>query len=183
MRASSPMHLPHSGISMQVTSEPTEIWTEWKLAHSAPLAFRLYYLAYLVNLMLCNLFFIASFVSLSLPSTPDIFRGLDGLLHSDVHFYKRIRTLVKEDEQQTLRFIGAKKEDATLCSKIITRMDWGLENRKSRSAVHIAFSGKTSTKLLTENASLLIISLFPSRERLGSSRIDLLRYHFSIQNT
>lgn len=73
--------------------------------------------------MLCNLFFIASFVSLSLPSTPDIFRGLDGLLHSDVHFYKRIRTLVKEDEQQTLRFIGAKKEDATLCSKIITRMD------------------------------------------------------------
>lgn len=61
--------------------------------------------------MLCNLFFIASFVSLSLSPIQDIFRGLDSLLHSDVQFYKRIRTLVKEDQQQTLQFIGAKEKD------------------------------------------------------------------------
>lgn len=96
---------------------------EWKLAHSAPLAFRLYYLAYLVNLMLCNLFFIASFVSLSLSSTQDIFRGLDGLLHSDVHFYKRIRTLVKKMSSKCCLLLEPRKK-MLHCVPKLSRQGW-----------------------------------------------------------
>lgn len=107
--------------------------------------------------------------------------ALDCLLHSEAHFYKRIRTLVKEDEQQTLRFIGAKKEDATLCSKITkTRMDWGPRELLKLLSGEYCLQGEDTYQINKRKYIPINISIFLSHERLESFKTDLLRYPFSI---
>ena len=173
---------------------------EWKLAHSAPLAFRLYYLAYLVNLMLCNLFFIASFVSLSLSPTQDIFRGLDGLLHSDAHFYRRIELLLKKMSGNHCNLSEPRKK-MLHCVLKLSRQGW-MEGRRIAKVFSSAYylQQEDLYQIIKRKYILISISIFLSHERifilypfilyslffysfLFNFIVHLLSYHFSIQNT
>lgn len=95
--------LTRGRLSMQVTSNPALAWAGSLLTQH--FCVFLHHLANLVNLMLCDLLCIASFVRFSLSSTQDIFRGSQCCLYSKAIFI---------NGKYVHQFTRAKKGYATL---------------------------------------------------------------------